>query len=162
MVGRPRRVDNVDPEEQATTQTDVKPAKKKGRAIRWDDGSRMGHLKVPEGYAGRWCDEDDGNITKKLEQGWEFVNKTNYPQTGREVAHDFSDVKDGSGKSNDGLVRYRKMIGMMLPPDLKEDRDAFFRQKNRRQIESKIQINNDERGELNRAGANIKATLQVE
>lgn len=93
----------------ATTNTAVK----KGSNPRWKTGQSLGMLNVPEGYKGRWCDSDEAKVGKKLAEGWEFVNKTNFPQAGHLKKHNQKDVKDAEHLG--GAVQYRELVGMMLP-----------------------------------------------
>jgi len=80
---------------------------------RWKTGSTLGMLEVPEGHRGRWCDADEANINKKQQEGWEFVNKTKFPQTQHIKKSTYKDVKD-RGETG-GSVQYRELVGMMLP-----------------------------------------------
>lgn len=86
---------------------------KKGSNPRWQTGSSLGMLSTPDGYKGRWCDSDEAKISKKLSEGWEFVNKTKFPQANHLKRHNQKDIKDGD--SFNGAIQYRELVGMMLP-----------------------------------------------
>lgn len=86
---------------------------KKGSNPRWTTGQSLGMLDTPEGYKGRWCDGDEAKVSKKLAEGWEFVNKTKFPQARHVKKHEQKDVKDAEGIN--GAVQYRELVGMMLP-----------------------------------------------
>ncbi len=88
--------------------TQVKKGTNPASKSRFRPGSTLGFLNVPEGHKGRWCDSDEVKTQKKMQEGWQFVNKTNFPSVSHEKKHgNVRDVKDGSGKEG-GPVRYRE------------------------------------------------------
>lgn len=82
------------------------------------------------GYRYRWCDTDDANLRKKLAEGWVYVNK----ETGHPVEHIDPDLQHG-GKSPDGSVKYRDLIVMALPEEIAQQRDEYFAELSKNQLE---------------------------
>jgi hypothetical protein len=122
--------------------------------------SNMGKLEVPEGKVGRWCDSRQDNVLKKLEEGWEPVNKTNCPSARRlEELGLGPQVNEGTEKA--GPVRYRDMIGMMLDKDLKVDRDRQIEEKTLSMTKAKIFMKED-KAALGEHANILKPTLSID
>lgn len=102
---------------------------KKGRSLSWKPAKKLGDIKnVPEGHTARWCDKDPANIDKKLQEGWEFINKTTAPSVVHESEDKTREVVD-SNYDLDSAITYRELVGMALPDDLKEARAKYFEQR---------------------------------
>lgn len=111
---------------------------KKGNKPSWKPASRLGFLTVPKGYTPRWCSGDEANIQKKMAEGWVPVNKTTVPSGEHVRSHNERQVNDSDNLS--GVVRYREMVGMMLPNELKEARDEFHKEENMKQLKAKVMM----------------------
>jgi len=139
---------------------------KLGGKVSWKPASNLGYLNIPNTHKGRWAWNEEQNLAKKLAEGWEFVNKTNFPQLARLNAAGGDEatgegVKDG--KHMGGAVRYREMIGMMLSKDLVEAREEYFAGQTRAQTESRVRQSKQKQTELGKhADAITGARLIIE
>lgn len=121
---------------------------KKGKAAAWKPAGKLAKLEVPASHVPRWCSIDEGNLYKKQEEGWEFVNSVTYPQ-GKQVENEAPDrVTDGNTLGS--AVKYKDMVGMMLPIEdengtglCKLNRDAYHDEENRRQVSSRVALKED-------------------
>lgn|SRR3990167_5683376 len=92
----------------------------------WRPAKRLGYLKAPSGYTARWVAADLDNVQRKKEEGWLIMK----PSDNKGMNLDKQDVNDGGSPAND--IRYRDMIAMMLPDEVKKEREEYYRQENRR------------------------------
>lgn len=129
---------------------------KKGNKPSWRPGHRLGFLKVPQGYTGRWCSGDEANIQKKIAEGWIPVNKTTVPSG--EHVKPYSDHVGADSMA--GAIRYQELVGMMLPDELKASRDEYHKDQNLAQIKSKVMVNDAQ--ELGRHKNAIKSYITIE
>lgn len=91
--------------------------------------SRLGGLKAPQGYTARWVDADEGNIARKLEEGWIMMDQ-------KDNQKDFG-VKDvNDTNSVDSKIKYRGMVAMMLPDDLRASRQEYYKAETARATQS--------------------------
>jgi hypothetical protein len=104
--------------------TSVKEVKK-GRKPSWRPASRLGFLDTPDGFRARWCNSDEANIQKKMTEGWVPVNKTTFPGAAHLRTGAAKEVAEGQNLGS--AVRYREMVGMMLPKDIYEARTEYFK-----------------------------------
>lgn len=158
--GVKKRVDALETALNEIQEQPVARTVKKGKKPSWKPASRLGELNVPKGYNGRWCSNDEANIQKKLAEGWEFVNKTNFPQMGH-VGSGNPDVVDSVGVQ--GGVTYREMVGMMLSAENVEARTEYYKERNRKQLMAKIQMKDvgDENSAI-KEKAQMNATITID
>lgn len=139
MVGRPRK--NTEGNGMQAQDAQDAPVKKGARPT-WKPAGQIGYLNVPSTHKGRWVNaSDEINLARKQEEGWEYVNKTNFPEVAR-----FTDEKKrvvgkdhiGDGGQLGGPVRYREMVGMMLSNDLVEARTEYYRKETEHQTRGRI------------------------
>jgi hypothetical protein len=154
-------------ETQAVVKKGTNPASKS----RWKTGSSLGMLKVPETHKGRWCDSDEANINRKLQEGWEFVNKTNFPQGEHVKRHNNGkDVKDKSEFG--GATQYRELVGMMLPIEdihgtgqCLTERDKFIQEQTKANTLSRIRAKDNKAnilgGDLAAQQAQITQRMEI-
>lgn len=122
--------------------------------------SDLGKLSVPEDMVGRWVRPDDANLHRKLEEGWEFVNKTNCPNAKRLEELGLGDqVKDGGQMG--GVIRYREMVGMCLPKEMKESRDRQIAEKTMNQTKAKIFMREAKR-DLGDYSSKLEPTISID
>jgi len=86
----------------------------------WKPAARLGGVKAPSGYTARWVSDEPDNIARKKEEGWIVMD-----QKQNQKNFDQQDVND-QGKT-DSTIRYRGMIAMMLPDDLKKQRTEYYK-----------------------------------
>ena len=104
-----------------------RPASEKKEEIKatkpgWRPASRLGVLKAPPGFTARWVSDDSANVAKKKAEGWIMMKPKD--NLGTEITQ--QDVADTKGLGE--CIKYRDMVAMMLPDDLKEARDEFHRE----------------------------------
>lgn len=116
---RPRKTtDQTDTVDQIE-QTPVK----KGTRPGWRPAGQMPRLKAPPGFSPKWANTE--KLDKLLAEGW-IVMK---PEDNKGAPILKVDVNDVSSLT--GALRYREMIAVMLPNELKEERDEWVRNENR-------------------------------
>ena len=130
-MGRPRK--NPDliqepteaPQAQEThteARTEQAP-KKKGTRPGWKPAGQLPKLKAPPGFSPKWANVD--KLDKLRAEGWQVMT----PEDNKGAPILKVDVNDGS--SLNGALRYRELVAVMLPNDLKADRDEWVRNENR-------------------------------
>lgn len=83
--------------------------------------SRLGHLIAPKGFTARWVRNDSDNIARKKAEGWIIMK----PEQNKGTYVEIEDVNDTKPTSNQ--IRYRDLIGMMLPDDMVESRREYYK-----------------------------------
>lgn len=139
---------------------------KKGNSPSWQAADRLGYLKVPDGHVGRWCNRDDANIQKKLAEGWQFVNKTNFPDGEHQKAgRPRKEVQDGERLGS--AITYREMVGMALPIEdihgngkCKKAREDYFHKETVEKTLSRIRATRA-RGNAGKYGGSITSSLTI-
>lgn len=86
----------------------------------WKPAARLGGVKAPEGYSARWVSDEPDNIARKKEEGWIIMDQKQNQKT-----FEVQDVTDGA--TLDSTIRYRGMVAMMLPDELKEQRTEYYK-----------------------------------
>lgn len=97
--------------------------KKKGTKPGWRPAGQLPGLKAPHGFTAKWANPE--KIDKLLAEGW-IVMK---PEDNRGSPILRVDVNDGNSLT--GALRYRELIAVMLPTEMKEARDEWIRNENR-------------------------------
>ena len=102
-------------------ETREKVARKRG----WVPPSSLEAPDPPEGFHHRWVraefrgTQDEKNIMGRLRSGYEFVMLSEYPDR-----LDLPSITDGKYK---GVIGVGGLILMRCPIEVKEDRDAYFK-----------------------------------
>ncbi len=108
--------------------TDAEKPKKKGKPS-WRPQRGLVLTGVPDGYRPRWVLNDQLNIERKLDQGWEFISRAK----GDKAEHSPQEWV-GDGKPLDSMRRYREFVAMALPEELGQARDEYHQEQNRQQV----------------------------
>lgn len=111
---------------------------KRGRPS-WRPANRLEITGKEDGYRYRWVSEDTDNIRRRLDEGWEFVNKT----TDQAESVPIGEIQDGSAL--DSAQRQRELVAMRMPEELARERDLYYQEKTaertrsiKRQLESEL------------------------
>lgn len=107
---------------QEAKQEEVIAPKKRGTRPGWKPSSQLPNLKAPHGFTAKWC--NPAKLTERRSEGW--IIMTPKDNKGSEIMS--VDVNDG-GSLTDAL-RYRDLVAIMLPNELKADRDAWLKNEN--------------------------------
>lgn len=121
-MARPRK----NPEDQGTTEaaqapTDQTP-KKKGTPPGWRPAGQLPRLKAPPGFSPKWANPD--KLDKLRAEGWIVMKHED--NKGDPITR--VDVNDGGSLT--GAIRYREMVAVMLPNEVKAARDEWVRNEN--------------------------------
>lgn len=131
--GRPRK-DGTDVPVNVENQTDQKEGnvmqeaeqevkvKTKGTRPGWKPSSQLPGLKAKAGYIAKWC--NPSKLTERRAEGWEIM--TPEDNIGNEIVN--TDVNDVGSLT--GALRYRDLVAIMLPKELKLARDEYIRSEN--------------------------------
>lgn len=114
---------------------------KKGKRVKFTPASKLGYFHAPDGYTPRWVNaKDQGNVAKKLKEGWEPVNKTTLPSFEHinEIVAG-SDVTESGGLGK-GVLRHNEMVAMIMPDELRESRREYYQGLTDRQLKAKLDI----------------------
>jgi len=90
----------------------------------WRPASKVATLKARHGFTARWVNSDPGEIAAKKSEGWILMK----PEDNLGDYQPLEDVNDGKAIFNG--IRFRDMIAMMLPDDMKEAREEYMRREN--------------------------------
>lgn len=135
---------------------------KKGKKAQFRPASKLGYFNAPDGFTPRWVNgADQGNIMKKKAEGWEFVNATTLP--GFEQVNEIVRKKEvtESGGLGNGVLRHNEMVAMVLPNEIKESRDEYFKNITDMRTRAKIDME-DQKQLLGAYRDNITNTLTVD
>ena len=103
----------------------------------WAPPSSLDAPPAPKGYVHRWIrtefmgQEDTGNVSKKLREGWEFVRAEEIKNTLGD--HDFPVIRSGTYQ---GLIGVGGLVLARIPEEIVEERNAYFSQQTRDQQEA--------------------------
>lgn len=125
-MGRPRKnplQEELDQTEALSEQVEIKTEKKKGTPPGWKPAGQIPRLKAPSGYTAKWANPE--KLDKLRAEGWLLMKPED--NKGQEILK--VDVNDAGSLT--GAVRYREMIAIMLPNDLKKARDEWIRNENK-------------------------------
>jgi hypothetical protein len=114
---------NEAPQEQAQVQTEIEKPKKKGTRPGWKPAGQIPRLKAPPGFTAKWANPE--KLDKLRAEGWIIMKPED--NRGQEILK--VDVNDTGSLT--GAIRYREMIAIMLPNELKAERDEWLRNENR-------------------------------
>lgn len=100
--------------------------KKKGTRPGWRPAGQLPKLKAPPGYTAKWANPD--KLDRLRAEGWELMKPNQ--NRGQEILQ--IDVNDAGPLT--GALRYRELVAIMLPNELKAERDEWVRQENREAV----------------------------
>lgn len=95
----------------------------KGTRPGWKPSSQLPRLKAPNGFIAKWS--APAKLTERLSEGWKIMKPVD--NQGEEILN--IDVNDVSSLT--GALRYRDLVAIMLPKELKAARDEWLRNENK-------------------------------
>ncbi len=111
------------------------------RKKQWMPPSSLDAPPAPKGFKHRWIrtetmgQEDTGNVSKKLREGWEFVRAEEIKsQIGQ---HDYPVISDGKYQ---GLIGVGGLVLARIPEEIVEQRKNYYQNKTKNQQEA---VDND-------------------
>lgn len=127
-------MDNINRNSRTSTVRDT-------RKKQWMPPSSLDAPPAPKGYKHRWIrtetrgQDDTGNVSKKLREGWEFVRAEEIKnQIGQ---NDYPVINDGKYQ---GLIGVGGLVLARIPEEMIEQRKEYFKNKTKGQIEA---VDND-------------------
>ena len=111
------------------------------RKKQWMPPSSLDAPPAPKGFKHRWIrtetmgQDDTGNVSKKLREGWEFVRAEEIKSQIGE--HDYPIISDGKYQ---GLIGVGGLVLARIPEEVVEQRKDYFNNKTKTQIEA---VDND-------------------
>ena len=111
------------------------------RKKQWMPPSSLDAPPAPKGFKHRWIrtetmgQDDTGNVSKKLREGWEFVRAEEIKSQIGE--HDYPIISDGKYQ---GLIGVGGLVLARIPEELVEQRSKYYQGKTKTQIEA---VDND-------------------
>ena len=111
------------------------------RKKQWMPPSSLDAPPAPKGFKHRWIrtetmgQDDTGNVSKKLREGWEFVRAEEIKNQIGE--HDYPVISDGKYQ---GLIGVGGLVLARIPEELVEQRSKYYQGKTKTQIEA---VDND-------------------
>lgn len=97
--------------------------KKKGTPPGWKPASQLPNLKAPAGFSAKWC--APAKLTERRSEGWQIMKPSD--NVGEEIVN--VDVNDVGSLT--GALRYRDLVAIMLPKELKKARDEWVQNENK-------------------------------
>lgn len=95
--------------------------KKRGTPVGWRPASVLPRLVARNGFTAKWMRNDSGHIAAKQEEGWIIMKPSD--NVGVEIRQDY--INDANSLGTE--IRFRDMIAMMLPDDLKQARSEHYK-----------------------------------
>lgn len=108
--------------QEAEVQEETK-VKKKGTPPNWKPASQLPRLKAPKGWTAKWS--NPAKLTERLSEGWQIMKPSD--NVGERILN--VDVNDSGSLT--GSLKYRDLVAIMLPEELKEARDIYIRNENK-------------------------------
>jgi len=111
------------------------------RKKQWMPPSSLDAPPAPKGFKHRWIrtetmgQDDTGNVSKKLREGWEFVRAEEIKNQIGE--HDYPVISDGKYQ---GLIGVGGLVLARIPEEIVEQRKNYFQNKTKNQQEA---VDND-------------------
>lgn len=118
---------NVPNEEKENKMQEIEK-KTKGTPPTWKPSGQLPKLKAPPGFTAKWSAMH--KLTERLSEGW-VIMKPDDNKGDKIINIDVNDVG-----SLTGALRYREMVAIMLPKEMKEARDAWHRNENKEAMRS--------------------------
>jgi hypothetical protein len=121
---------------------------------KWEGWTPASLLNIPEEYKDprftyRWCDTGkDGNITKKISEGWEVDREISKKRGSSFSANSQTEREFKDNTQPEGSVtKLRELILMRMPRSLAEQRNKFYRDKATQKVtQTKHQLNSGLQG----------------
>ena len=114
--------------------------KKKGTPPGWRPATQLPKLKGPSGFTVKWCNPN--KLTERRSEGWQIMKPEDHK--GEEIVN--IDVNDVGSLT--GALRYRDMVAMMLPKELKEARDEWVRNENKEAMKGILKETDEKLSEM--------------
>ena len=111
------------------------------RKKQWMPPSSLDAPPAPKGFKHRWIrtetmgQDDTGNVSKKLREGWEFVRAEEIKNQIGE--HDYPVISDGKYQ---GLIGVGGLVLARIPEEIIDQRSNYYKNKTKGQIEA---VDND-------------------
>ena len=111
------------------------------RKKQWMPPSSLDAPPAPKGFKHRWSrtetmgQDDTGNVSKKLREGWEFVRAEEIKSQIGE--HDYPVINDGKYQ---GLIGVGGLVLARIPEEIIDQRSNYYKNKTKGQIEA---VDND-------------------
>ena len=111
------------------------------RKKQWMPPSSLDAPPAPKGFKHRWIrtetmgQDDTGNVSKKLREGWEFVRAEEIKNQIGE--HDYPIISDGKYQ---GLIGVGGLVLARIPEEIIDQRSAYYKNKTKNQQEA---VDND-------------------
>lgn len=128
--GRPRKdatastnEKEIQTDKEVVMQEEAVSEKVEGTPPGWKPASQLPKLKGPKGWTVKWS--NPAKLTERLSEGWLIMKPED--NKGEKILN--IDVNDVSSLT--GALRYRDMVAIMLPQDLKQARDNWLRNENK-------------------------------
>lgn len=96
---------------------------KKGTPPGWKPSNQLPKLRAPAGFTAKWS--SIAKLTERMSEGWKVMN----PEDNRGDKIVNVDVNDVGSLT--GALRYRDLVAIMLPNELKEARDKYIQNENK-------------------------------
>lgn len=156
------KVVRMDDDQRIKYEAEKEKAKKKGKPS-WTWRNRFEVKNKKAGYRYRFVDRTDAsNLSSKLDDGWEFVNRS----TGIPGEHDFDYRDVADGQPIDSAHTYREHVLMALPEEVALERDKAVAALTERQtvdIKRRVQsdIGNMQDGSLEGQSAPVEGKVTI-
>ena len=111
------------------------------RKKQWMPPSSLDAPPAPKGFKHRWIrtetmgQDDTGNVSKKLREGWEFVRAEEIKNQIGE--HDYPIISDGKYQ---GVIGVGGLVLARIPEEIIDQRSNYYKNKTKGQIEA---VDND-------------------
>ena len=106
-----------------TAEQEVVKSKTKGTPPGWRPSGQLPRLKAPAGFTPKWSSIE--KLTERMSEGWQIMKPSD--NVGPAIIN--IDVNDVGSLT--GALRYRDLVAIMLPKELKTARDEWVRNENR-------------------------------
>lgn len=139
LTGTDNQIDQKETDMQVDMQEEtieeVKP-KKKGTRPGWKPSSQLPNLKAPPGFVAKWCNPT--KLTERRSEGWQIMTPSD--NKGSEIMN--VDVNDVGSLT--GALRYRDLVAIMLPKELKAEREEWLKNENEESMRGILQKTDEE------------------
>lgn len=105
-----------------SAEQEVSTSKTKGTPPGWKPASQLPMLKARPGWTAKWS--NPAKLTERLSEGWKVMKPQD--NEGDEIVN--IDVNDVGSLT--GALRYRDLVAIQLPNELKAQRDKWLRNEN--------------------------------
>jgi len=117
-----------------------------------------------EEYRTRWVNSADPiNMQRKQAEGWQVLNETTMPgiTDSNRTFFESQQYNAVKGNGSDGAVRYREMVGMVLPMDDYEARQEYIQGQTDKQTRARVkQSDSTQYKDLTHSAERVGSQLQ--